>query len=547
MSYGHGRRGSTPSSGESDSAAKSGSAGTPGKRALTDTLTMERSGEPAPTANPTGTDGAAARAPSLSASAGLQLFAQRKAEPGGVRPDADQAIARASSSTGAPLPPTLRGKFEGGLGVDLSDVRVHTGGESAAAAQAVSARAFAVGSDVHFGRGEYEPDSQAGQRLIAHEVVHTVQQRGAAPVTQHKLEVSSPGDAAEVEADTLAESLVSDTPSAPARMSQPVARAQRTMIYRSPPTGPSGTGTQGGTHTVAAGESLSKIAQKWYGDANQWSHIYESNKSVIGPDPNFVGVGMVLFIPPSDVQGKLGTEVGKGMDIANTSGNLQYTPNPVPGVTYNTAEGYLDPTYWVAITGQNWTFKLKDGQSASAAIDSLFNSPTRLECLSTTGAIFARSVRETIGAEAFDKNFGAKGKNNQDLVIGPNAPEYQASRMNKLINRVTPASAADLLPGDWVYFWNCAQYHVKHPGGYWGGENAIYKGNGLFSGFGAADMTEEQLNRELHKQYNDGLDPADQMTFTQWQNAKNERGGKTGLDLSVTQRLDSKKVGDLMP
>jgi LysM repeat protein len=547
MSYGHGRRGSADSSGDGHGAAKAGSAGTPGKSTLTETLTTERPAEPMPGANSPGAEGRAALVSSPPASAGLQLFAHRKADQGSVRPDADQAIARASSSSGAPLPPTLRGRFEGGLGTDLSGVRLHTGSESAAAAQAVSARAFAVGSDVHFGRGEYDPGSQAGQRLIAHEVVHTVQQRGAAPVTQHKLEVSAPGDAAEVEADALAESLVSDTPAASARMSQPVARAQRTMIYRSPPVGPGSTGTQGGTHTVTAGESLGKIAQKWYGDASQWRHIYESNTSVIGPDPNFVGVGMVLFIPPSDVQGKLGTEVGKGMDIANTSGNLQYPPTPVSGVSYNSAEGYLNPAYWVAITGHNWSFKLKDGESASTAIDSLFNGPTRLECLSTTGAVFARSVKETIGAEAFDKNFGAKGKHNQDLVIGPSSPEYQASRMNKLINHVVPASVADLQPGDWVYFWNCAQYHVKHPGGAWGGENAVYKGSGIFSGFGAADMTEEQMNRELHKQYNDGLDPADQMTFSQWQTAKNERGGKTGLDLSVTHRLDSKKVGDLMP
>jgi len=479
---------------------------------------------------------------------------QRKANGDGVRPDADEAMAKAGSSTGAPLPHTVRDKFEGGLGVDLGDVRVHTGSESAAAAQSVGARAFAVGSDVHFGQGEFDPGSPAGQKLLAHEVVHTVQQRGAAaPVAQHKLEVSAPGDAAEVEADTLADSLVAgSTTAAPARMSQPVARAQRSVIYRKAPTGPGGTGTQGGKHTVAANESLSKIAFKWYGDDKQWSHIYETNKAVIGPDPNFIGVGTVLFIPPSDVAGKLGTEVGKGMDLANTTGNLQYPPTAVPGVAYNDAVGYLDPTYWVAISGQNWSFKLKDGQSASAAIDSLFNSPTRLECLSTTGAIFARSVRETIGAGPFDKSFGAKGKHNQDLVIGPNSPEYQASRMNKLINTVTPASVADLQPGDWVYFWNCAQYHVKHPGGAWGGENAVFKGKGLYSGFGAssggsADLTEEQMNRELHKQYNDGLAAADQMTFAQWQVAKNEQGGKTGLDLTDTQRLDAKKVGDLMP
>ena len=511
MSYGHGRRsgGDAPGGG-----GKTGSHATPGKTTLT-----------------------------------MQLPVHRKAgSDGGVGPDADEQMARAGASTGAPLPPALRNRFEGGLGADLGDVRVHTGSESAAAAQSVGARAFAVGNDVHFGRGEFDPDSRAGQQLLAHEVVHTVQQRGAAAAPQHKLEVSAPGDAAEVEADALAESLVAgSTAATPARMSQPVARAQRSVIYRKPPTGPGSTGTQGGTHTVAAGESLGKIALKWYGDSKQWTHIYESNKAVIGPDPNFIGVGMVLFIPPSDVQGKLGAEVGKGMDIANTSGGLQYSPAPVPGVTYDSAEGYLDPTYWVAISGQAWSFKLKDGQSASAAIDSLFNGPTRLECLSTTGAIFARSVKETVGSETFDKNFGAKGKHNQDLVIGPNSPAYQTSRMQKLTSSVTPASAADLLPGDWVYFWNCAEYHVKHPGGYWGGENAIYKGSGMFSGFGAADMTEEQMNRELHKQYNDGLDRTDQMTFPQWQAAKNEQGGKTGLDLNGTQRLDSKKVGDMMP
>jgi nucleoid-associated protein YgaU len=518
MGYEHGRKGGTSSS---HGGGRAESHPTPGKRTLTEMLPV-----------------------------------QRKANQDvGVRGDADERMAKAGASTGAPLPPAVRSKFEGGLGADLSDVRVHTGSESAAAAESVGARAFAVGSDVHFGRGEFDPDSQAGQRLLAHEVVHTVQQRGAGgpPVAQHKLEVSAPGDAAEVEADAIADSLVAGGPAAaPPRMSQPVARAQRAMIYRKPPTGPGATGTQGGTHTVAAGESLESIALKWYSDSKQWQHIYDTNKAVIGPDPNFIGVGQVLFIPPSDVAGKLGTEVGKGMDLANTTGNLQYPPNPVPGVAYDNAKGYLDPTYWEAISGQNWSFKLKDGQSASAAIDSLFNGPTRLECLSTTGAIFARAVKETIGPGPFDKNFGAKGKHNQDLVIGPNSPEYQASRMNRLISTLTPASAADLQPGDWVYFWNCAQYHVKHPGGAWGGENAVYKGKGLFSGFGAfsggsADMTEEQMNRELHKQYNDGLDPADQMTFSQWQSAKNEQGGKTGLDLTDTQRLDSKKVGDLMP
>lgn len=60
--------------------------------------------------------------------------------------------------------------------------------------------------------GEYDPHSADGQRLIAHEAVHTVQQAGSAPRTQHKLEVSSPGDAHEIEADSLAEKMVAPQP-----------------------------------------------------------------------------------------------------------------------------------------------------------------------------------------------------------------------------------------------------------------------------------------------------------------------------------------------
>jgi hypothetical protein len=126
----------------------------------------------------------------------------------GVAAGAEQAVERAAGSSGAPLPGELRERFEGSLGADLSDVRLHTGAESAEAAASVGARAYAVGQDVHFAAGAYDPSSSAGQFLIAHEVAHTVQQRGAAPRRQHKLAVSSAGDTAEVEADRAAEAMV---------------------------------------------------------------------------------------------------------------------------------------------------------------------------------------------------------------------------------------------------------------------------------------------------------------------------------------------------
>ena len=95
-----------------------------------------------------------------------------------VEPHAEEAVSSATRSSGQPLPEGMQRKFEQALGTDLSAVRVHTGTESVEASRAIHARAFALGQDIHFNQGQYNPDSSGGQRLLAHEVVHTVQQGG---------------------------------------------------------------------------------------------------------------------------------------------------------------------------------------------------------------------------------------------------------------------------------------------------------------------------------------------------------------------------------
>jgi hypothetical protein len=126
---------------------------------------------------------------------------------------ATDAVASASASSGMSLPADLRERFEGSLGTDLSDVRLHTGPSSQAAASSIGARAYAVGNDIHFGAGELDTSSHAGQHLLAHEVAHTVQQRGgSAPSHQNKLSVSQPTDSFEVEADRAADAMVRGAP-----------------------------------------------------------------------------------------------------------------------------------------------------------------------------------------------------------------------------------------------------------------------------------------------------------------------------------------------
>jgi hypothetical protein len=147
----------------------------------------------------------------------VEAVARKAAGPDdGVQAHAGEAVDRAAQSKGVPLPPDLKEQFESSLGADLSGVRLHTGSSSAAAAESLSARAYTVGQDVHFNADELDPRSSDGQHLLAHEVAHTVQQRDGVAAPQLELQVSTPGDAHEREADHAAEAMLAG---APARVS----------------------------------------------------------------------------------------------------------------------------------------------------------------------------------------------------------------------------------------------------------------------------------------------------------------------------------------
>jgi hypothetical protein len=77
---------------------------------------------------------------------------------------------------GQPLPESARDFFEPRFGYDFRGVRVHTNAHSAKLVRSMNARAFTVGRDVVFEPREYAPDSNAGKRLLAHELTHVVQQ-----------------------------------------------------------------------------------------------------------------------------------------------------------------------------------------------------------------------------------------------------------------------------------------------------------------------------------------------------------------------------------
>jgi uncharacterized protein DUF4157 len=123
---------------------------------------------------------------------------------GKAHPDVEAAIAQTRGG-GHSLADGARQRFSEGLGDSLEDVRVHTDDHADALSRSVQARAFTTGADVYFAKGEYQPGSTSGDRLLAHELSHVVQQRGAP--ASGPLEVSQPGDSHEVEAESVADEL----------------------------------------------------------------------------------------------------------------------------------------------------------------------------------------------------------------------------------------------------------------------------------------------------------------------------------------------------
>ena len=104
---------------------------------------------------------------------------QRKAE---GSPDAGSNVTaeiRSAMAGGDPLPLSVRRFMEPRFNADFSNVKVHSNTQSANLNKKVSAKAFAVKNHIFFGKDQYQPESDEGKHLLAHELTHTIQQGAA--------------------------------------------------------------------------------------------------------------------------------------------------------------------------------------------------------------------------------------------------------------------------------------------------------------------------------------------------------------------------------
>lgn len=110
----------------------------------------------------------------------IQMVFRRATVGDRVQPSGENLESRLHNSKGggSPLPEETRSFMEPRFGADFSNVRVHTDSESVQMNQDLQAQAFTHQQDIYFGAGKFDPGSDSGKKLLAHELTHTIQQTG---------------------------------------------------------------------------------------------------------------------------------------------------------------------------------------------------------------------------------------------------------------------------------------------------------------------------------------------------------------------------------
>lgn len=501
----------------------------PGKRTLTEQLT-----------GPAGREAA----PGPSAPAGRAASPGPGHPVGGARPSLDALFGArgAGADGGGPgrLPAELDARMSRAFGSDFSHVRVHT---DSAEAPALGARAFTRGSELHFAPGQWSPDTERGQQLIGHELAHVVQQaQGRVAAPQAKPGdlglAASPAARASVNADAALEA-EADALGARAARGEVVAHAGVA------PRGGAGYAVQRFKDPVSEEDvdidSLGRDAVEKYLDLIQ-------NKELKVTADEFRRLSLRrkaymtdrAMIGEANRQGMNAANAGTGPSYLHNVGNEQRAELVQQGI--EPSLGYADPTYFERES--KFTWRAKPRVSAAAAIRAFLRpgTVTIAECQTVLQAVFYHTVLRAVGDARFDAVLGeadretAKearlllqmdftGKNPLGNLLEPlldgapvsldrdhphamsGGPSDHLGLDREERGHLTKdrdgglVSGPDHRPvklGGWYYMKNHEFYTERHKGGLWAGENALYvgrdpEGHQVFSGFGLANRTEEQM------------------------------------------------------
>ena len=252
-----------------------------------------------------------------------------------------ELVRHAISGQGRPLEAETRAALEPRFGHSFEHIRVFADERAAESASALGANAYAVGSNIVFGEGRFEPESSDGQRLLAHELAHTVQQGAhTAPASlPDALEVSQPGDAGEAEAEAA---------------SSRVSAGDQAQVH-----GGLGLGVQ---RSIFTGDDLK---DDFWGTkqllGNKWGGVADAGISTAWDLGGFIpGIGTGVGLAGAGIDG-LKSLASSGMGAYHASqGNLDAADKDMAGSTRFAKDIAVDAASAIPIWGQ--------GQGAVSAL-----------------------------------------------------------------------------------------------------------------------------------------------------------------------------------
>lgn len=137
---------------------------------------------------------------------------QRRANDQGAISEVPPIVHEVLRSPGQSLEPATRTFMESRFAQDFSQVKIHTDEKAQRSAKAVNALAYTVGKNIVFGTGQYEPQTESGKQLLAHELTH-VQQQGQQPVLPNvPLTIASANSPLEQAAETNSSQRILQSP-----------------------------------------------------------------------------------------------------------------------------------------------------------------------------------------------------------------------------------------------------------------------------------------------------------------------------------------------
>jgi Domain of unknown function (DUF4157)/Protein-glutamine gamma-glutamyltransferase len=423
---------------------------------------------------------------------------------------APPSVGRALATPGRPLDAPIRRDMETRFGHDFSQVRVHQGGAAEESARDVGALAYTVGRDIVFGAGQFAPATSEGRKLLAHELVHSVQQSGGgqshSPVVQRKIILK--GMEAGPKARTtfmksqkwtdaaLAQSIMDDMASAGDVFDFANETELRREIVKRMTT-----------------VRLQKQSQNLAGKGSAFGYPFDEPAELYGPRVNWKARDHWLPKVPDDYE--IRTDKAKNK-------KLRGLPRRERCTVYGDQCG---STY-------AWHLSNIGRKDPYNALLYLFapqppHKRTLFHCDYLTTAVHFLSFAESIGQKAFNARIDAYGVHkivlyaNGTMDLGVMTAERLATGMfpkdvkDRVAKRglgslqgAAPTSEADLVLGDHVIFWNHLAYDLLNAkfGNAWRLENAIVvernRSGDKFLGHGSGLVTRDQMHGKLTAEYN---------------------------------------------